>query len=627
MNMETNITIRDVQNLLKAGNVQGACALAEKRNTMEIRNAGVHLQWADLLEELELFDEAIVELNLALRDAPGNPVTCRRLADTYIDQGDVVRAAKCLWGLVKNQPDNSGHYKSIGQILEQGGEYEKARKVYEAGYENTKDESLKKLLKSLDMINTQQPHDQEAIEKGDQIVPSQHNLVTFMSLFSGREGVYARQWASPTGKTGYTPVHEPFTLKVAEHHILGNLTAGVYPIRMDNTVNFIAFDLDLPKFVINKAISQESQWKRAMDRLHREACRLIDLASAHDIPIYLEDSGFKGRHGWIFLETPVPADTAKKFGEILLSQMPGGHASEVQIEIFPKQGRVIKGSLGNLIKLPLGFHRRTGKRSLFIRPHDSKPVDNQLNFMEQVNKTSKQAVYKVIQHFQIVVPAIPSPETVTPQQPAVILPPARVYDIERDPKAQYLLLKCPVLRRIVEKINHESSITNEESIVLTHTLGYLDNGPDAVNQLFQRCVNANPSNFLKSRLKGNPISCPKIRNRIPEITSKVACNCQFNLSTNLYPSPVVHTYSVSDHDLNSAVGLTIDSLQFQNLVHEYMSLLKQSRQIEILLKKHEDRLREFFSHAGVDTVQTPLGRLKQVMDNENRFTYLLELSD
>src|SRR3990172_6741291 len=188
MNMETNITIRDVQNLLKAGNVQGACALAEKRNTMEIRNAGVHLQWADLLEELELFDEAIVELNLALRDAPGNPVTCRRLADTYIDQGDVVRAAKCLWGLVKNQPDNSGHYKSIGQILEQGGEYEKARKVYEAGYENTKDESLKKLLKSLDMINTQQPHDQEAIEKGDQIVPSQHNLVTFMSLFSGREG-------------------------------------------------------------------------------------------------------------------------------------------------------------------------------------------------------------------------------------------------------------------------------------------------------------------------------------------------------------------------------------------------------------------------------------------------------
>lgn len=58
--------------------------------------------------------------------------------------------------------------------------------------------------------------------------------------------------------------------------------------------------------------------------------------------------------------------------------------------------------------------------------------------------------------------------------------------------------------------------------------------------LFARCLHADPALFLKSRLRGHPMSCPKIRARIPHLTSTVDCNCTFDLTTNLYPTPLLH---------------------------------------------------------------------------------------
>jgi hypothetical protein len=619
------VSLEKIRSLIEKGQIDTARSLAQNRSTRSITDANIHLEWAELLEDLELYDHVLTELNLAARDAPARPDICSRLADTYIDQGDFVRAGRALWPLLQNDPKNIEYYKEIGKILELGRHYDKALIVYQSGYDKTGNEIFKKLIHSLDFLSQDSPVDEETVEKADQILPSRHHLVTFSALFAGREGVYARQWGSPTGETGYTPVHEPLTIRTAENHILGNLTLGVYPVRMDNTVNFIAFDLDLPKFVVNKVISQESQWKRAMGRLHKTACQLIDAAAAHDIPLYLEDSGFKGRHCWIFLETPTPAGVAKKFGEILLSQLPQD-SSEVSFEIFPKQGTVRKGSLGNLIKLPLGFHRKTGKRGLFIRP-DGKPIESQLEFLENIEKTPRKSIYSFIQKLQTVSVVVKEVPVEKQETPPSLIPPQLVqpYDLEQDPQIQYILLKCPVLRRIVERINQSASLTKDENIVLTHTLGHLDNGPDAVNQLLKRCVNTNPTRFLQSRLKGNPISCPKIRSRIPHITSSVACNCTFNPSINMYPTPVIHVHTMSPHNQSSTMGLTVNSLQFQNLLQQYLDLRKQYRELTVMLTKYEDQIKTFFDKAGMDYLETPMGKLKQIKDSENRITYTLEM--
>jgi hypothetical protein len=73
------------------------------------------------------------------------------------------------------------------------------------------------------------------------------------------------------------------------------------------------------------------------------------------------------------------------------------------------------------------------------------------------------------------------------------------------------------------------------------------------------------------------------------------------------------------------VGLTVDSMQFQNILHEYLHLRKQAREIDIMLKKYETQLQGFFEHAGVELMETPLGRLRQIKERDNRITFTLEM--
>jgi hypothetical protein len=410
---------------------------------------------------------------------------------------------------------------------------------------------------------------------------------------------------------------------------------------MDNTVTFIAFDFDLAKFAVHKAITNQRAWEAMMAKVHQAACRLLDAAAAQDLPMYLEDSGFKGRHAWIFLETPVPAGVAKKCGDLLAARLQP-LPPEVTVEVFPKQGSIKPGGLGNLIKLPLGFHKRTGQRAWFIEPNGA-PYPDQLQFLLSVSRASRRQVYAFIQRSQVQLQgaaaagaqpatAAPASEAPAPWEPetapeaAPPLPPAAApYNLDTDPQFQHLVFKCPVLRAINEKIHQTSLLSKDETMVLIHTLGHLERGPQAVNELFQRCLNADPSLFLKSRLRGNPMSCPKIRARLPELTSTLACNCTFDLTVNLYPTPVIHLHGLSAAAPATPLGLTVESLQFQNLLKEYLKLRQQLRETQLLLGRYEERLSGFFSEAGVEEVQTAAGKLRRQLDQDGKAAFILEL--
>ncbi|MBF0103344.1 MAG: hypothetical protein HQK77_20780 [Desulfobacterales bacterium] len=617
--MDTQNLFQQVTDSLQKGDIEQAKSLAKTRDTKPLRDASLHLKWAEVLDELQLYDELILELNWAVRDDLENLPVYRRLAEVLLDHGHTERACRCLDALIKKQPDNSDNYKALGQALEEMGSTGQAWKVYEIGYTKTQDPALLHLKRALEGKKQSPDEEDVAIETETQIVPARHHIVTFTTLFSGREGVYARQWISPTGETGYVPVNEPITLKVAENHILGQHTIGVYPIRLDQTVNFIAFDFDLPKPLIRKTISSQSQWKSAMQILQKSVCQFIDMCSAEEIPIYLEDSGFKGRHAWIFLDTPISAGVAKKCAELLSLKLKL-NANEVSLEIFPKQGRVADHGLGNLIKLPLGIHKKTGKRGKFILP-DGRIIENQLEYLQQIKKASKKIIYAIIQRNQakLSVPVKPvqtqdAQKSLTPEKTAIPKW-TEAYDVESDHEVQFLLYKCPVLKTIVDKINIDAMLSHEEILTMIHSIGHLTHGPDAVNAFLQRCVSVDPTNFLKSRLKGNPVSCPKIRSRVPEITSKVGCNCKFDLTGHMYPNPIIHVQHM-ETNTTELVGMSIHSMQFQQALQEYLKLRKQANDIALLLKKYEAQIQSFFSQAGVESVHTPMGELKRLTNEK-----------
>ena len=617
-----------IKRLLEEEKIKEATEIAKKRDTTQIIDAKHHLIWADLLEEMGLIKDVMLELQLAIRDDPNDYISLSRLAEIYWDQGDLTKAVRCLNRAIDISPLNKDLYIKLAELFKEIKEYEKAVDTLKNGHEKTGDKYLLALIKSI-------KQDEEKEDKAKEIVksfsPDEHHLIRFVHLFSGREGVYARQWVSPTGNSGYTPIHEPFTPQVAKNHILGNFTIGIYPLRLDNSVTFIAFDFDLIKPLITKLISKKELWDKAMNMMLKTASLFIDLAHQYQIPIYLENSGFKGYHLWIFLKEPLPGKVARKFGKIFLHKV-GSIPREIHVEIFPKQGFVPSDGLGNLIKLPLGIHRTSGRRSLFIDPKGNE-IENQLDYLINIKQCPKINIFRFIQELReedipIGKEEKQEVEIIPPKQKGITSIPKVVeeYDIQRDKEVQYLLLKCEVLRAIVDKIFRTRELTHDERLVITHTIGLLSHGVDAVNSLFKECINIDAQYFLKSRLKGNPISCAKIRKRIPEITTKVSCNCLFDLRMNLYPTPLLHLNEISELHPESSIGGMVDSMQFQMLLQQYLKVKRDIKELEILIDRYEKRLNQFFEQAGVDEIKTPWGRLKRIKDSdEKKPHYFLDL--
>ena len=146
----------------------------------------------------------------------------------------------------------------------------------------------------------------------------------FMSLFKGREDVYAKRWQNREGRAGYAPVcrnewksgicrkpsvkcfdcrhqaYESLGVKVIEAHLRGNIIAGLYPLCQDETCYLLAIDFD------------DEGWQE-------DCATLREVCDAFGIPMALERSrSGNGAHAWFFFEDPIPASLARKFGSALL---------------------------------------------------------------------------------------------------------------------------------------------------------------------------------------------------------------------------------------------------------------------------------------------------------------------
>ncbi|MDD5603902.1 MAG: hypothetical protein PHG48_07525 [Eubacteriales bacterium] len=239
----------------------------------------------------------------------------------------------------------------------------------------------------------------------------------FMSLFRGREDVYARRWENPKkGTSGYAPAcanewrpgicqkaktkcadctHKDYLFldeKVIDAHLRGKdlcsngprdqnkFIVGIYPMCLNETCYFLAIDFDA------------EGWQKDISTL-REVC------SEHKIPISVERSrSGNGAHMWFFFESPIAASLARKLGSVLLT-----YAMSKRHEItfksydrfFPNQDIMPKGGLGNLIALPLQKAARKDGNSVFIDEH-FQPFDDQWAFLASIRKLSEDDVEMLI---------------------------------------------------------------------------------------------------------------------------------------------------------------------------------------------------------------------------------------
>jgi hypothetical protein len=347
---------------------------------------------------------------------------------------------------------------------------------------------------------------------------SSEAISQFLTLFSGRENVYARQWVHSSGKCGYVPVRQPLSEEVVRSHLLGDITLALYLIKEDNTVNLMAIDVD----------SQTGE-SAEIDETHEMALRIKDVGRSVGLPVYLEESGRKGRHCWIFFAGPVEAKDARQLGRLLVAK--AGQASKgIRGEVFPKQERVSPNALGSLIKLPLGVHQITRRRCLFLED-DGSPIKNQGAFLHKIRRISPDVVETAIKKLS---------------GKFVDLDEKGKENAPLPEKVQKLLDGCNVLRYLVDRAKETKHLNHSERLVLLYTFGHLgEEGQIFIHRVISHCENYNPNITQKwiNRLEPGrpPISCARIRDWLYDIIPVVGCACKKELSSlGRYPSPVLY---------------------------------------------------------------------------------------
>ena len=227
----------------------------------------------------------------------------------------------------------------------------------------------------------------------------------FMSLFHGRDDVYAKRWENhKKGTSGYSPVcrnewvkgichkpcgkcsnasYYPYSAEAVQKHLSskGESVFGIYAIQPDDTCFFLAIDLD------------EESWETDTNAIRT-------LCVTHHIPCAVEKSrSGKGAHIWFFFYEAIPAVTARRMGSSLITSAMKSNARlsfASYDRMFPNQDTMPKGGFGNLIALPLQPKAaRACGGSLFVDANGSAYTD-QWAYLSSIQRMSLADVEAVI---------------------------------------------------------------------------------------------------------------------------------------------------------------------------------------------------------------------------------------
>ncbi|MBE0479185.1 hypothetical protein IBX65_08760, partial [Candidatus Aerophobetes bacterium] len=427
-------------------------------------------------------------------------------------------------------------------------------------------------------------------------------------------------------------------------HLAGDLTCGLYVMRADNTVKFMVIDIDVNKNEMVKCTQDEKIKAELTLKIQKDAKAIKSLAGELNIPAYIEDSGYKGKHIWFFFLEPLKASEVRNLVKALVKRV-GEVPEGIHREIFPKQDKVARDALGSLIKLPLGIHKATGRRSFFV-DSQGKPYGNQILFLQDIKQITEKQVREVIINLQRGFRG------------------GEFRKVE-DAKIKKIVQGCRVIKFLVNKAKEKSHLTHFERLVLLYSLGHLgDEGKQYLHQVMSDCFNYD-FNYTQRwihrlRVNAHPISCPKIRDWLSDITPVVGCYCEFDLSEGVYPSPLlfVNPRATSRDVLNERkesheeenfipettpdkeVAVTESSSPLEKswenliepfpkreklsfpedidaLVNEYVELRNSRKALDEKFQQCKAKLSALFDKKSTDSLSCRLGTLKRIHEDED----------
>ena len=521
-------------------------------------------RWAKVCEELGLARYALKFYRQALRASPKDDSILFNYALLLSDTGYYEDAIHYLKKAIKVNPENKDAKALLSRFLQEMGFYGQA-------------ELLQDIVPSKEPVRYFPP------------TISKEHLDRLFELFSGKEVGYAIQVLdSVTSEPSFKFINSAITLDTLKKHINGDLTVALYPIRSDNTAKYAAIRIRIKNRILKQNVKNTGYLTYLKEKIRNYTLSLVDVAYKVGIPVYVDHSGDFSYRSWFFFKDFVHFLKIRRFLKTFIQHLPPLETYMV-LEFLIGTQPIGIGWIEHPVILPFGINLVTKKRFLFI-DRDGNPYEDQLKFLKKIQQTPfKDSFYslKIDLH----------KSDSTANKELSFLSSASIRKTVED-----MIKSCSVLKAIVIKANSGHILRNEEKLVLFYTVGLLDPDGTSLHRILYPCPDYNYTKVERQRvrLKPNPISCIKIRELIPELTSSVLCNCVFDLRGGRYPSPVMHVNPAlvspkSEFDIS-------EKLPIKDVVRKYISLKHQKTEVDFAINKTVKVLEKYYRSTGKDRI-------------------------
>jgi hypothetical protein len=522
---------------LDEGDEERARKVIAIKRRLPSQDHSIHFEWGKLCEELGMSRQARESYEQAIAFNPGNPEYHFRISTLLYEKGVWERALKHLQKTISLSPQNQEARKMLTALYEEIGFRGSARIIQ--GPEKKRESPL-------------QSHPREL---------TKDEVSLFLNLFNGREVGYARYHFADTGNLVHSYINGIIGLNDIFKHVKGEETYGVYPLRSDRTLKFSLIRVRVPWRRIVGNIKNSGFLAISEDNLHQYARVIVEKAKDNGFSAYLEKPGVYERRIWVFFEEFIPMELSERFLNSLMDKV-----RSAGVDISVSLGLGFRGSgLGwqdHPVMLPLGVNKRAGKRCFFIDEEDN-PFEDQFLFIQKIRVISRDEIQRFVKSGGNEV--------------------SKGHNVSHETLIK-LEKACLVVDEIVRKARSGRNLRSEEKRVIYFILGFLKDGEKLLHDVLEDCPDYRPNKVARmvSNLGENPISCPKIRQLLPETTAYLPCNCSFKIPDGGYPSPILHAGSFQfSQGYPARIPIPTD----QEVLAEYGRL---SKEIDRLIKRREE---------------------------------------
>ena len=436
-----------------------------------------------------------------------------------------------------------------------------------------------------------------------------------MKLFVGREDIFARETLDDRRGRRTETDPRPLTEQILKDHLQGRLTADTYVQRPNGTIRFIVFDVDISNRILLRYGSDENAMRTYMQRALDHTVRIQTELFHMGLQSYIEFSGSRGYHLWLFMSEWIPTRYANMLNDIIEARVEKD--DDIQIEYFPNKTRIRDGRYGQAIKVPYGIHTKSGRRSYFLDEGGNPVMDIDI-FADGVAKTALSDIKKVLASIADPTDNLEKKEVDTN---------LTVFgDIE--PEIRKVLENCSLMRYLCQKSVKTGYLTHFERLSVLYVFGHIgDEGKRFVHKIMSFTLNYKhgvTEHFI-GKIPQKPVSCVKLRDQYKHQTAEFGCSCVFTKDKNCYPSPVLHAISLSPDarvqvTLPTSRTLTKEKetrvkeemnihTKAQELAGKIFECKKQKRAIDNDIHKLERELGTLFDSHGIEFLELPMGIL------------------